>query len=258
MVAHESVRDELRCDGPVREELPRSRPTPPRPWLFVVWVIGGPSLGALLLTLTSGTWWPALRDGDPWTLPVFVVATVLLCGLSLAPTHAASLVAGLLYGEWRGSAIALAAILAAALFCALVIGRNVRPTVLDWFDRRPRAAAVHRALLARSRTHTVLFLACVRLSPVMPFAATNLLLVGAGVSLRRFLAGSALGLAPRVSLVAIAGARLGELDLSRTVDRWTLVAGALATFAVLWVLARIARSVRLEPAAATSELGDVS
>jgi uncharacterized membrane protein YdjX (TVP38/TMEM64 family) len=85
--------------------------------------------------------------------------------------------------------------------------------------------------------------ALLRLSPLLPFAATNLVLAAARVPVLPFLAGTALGIAPRVCVVALAGSGLSELDLSRSSDQRLAVLGAVATVLVLVVLTRLARRV---------------
>ena len=59
--------------------------------------------------------------------------------------------------------------------------------------------------------------------------------------LREFLLGSVVGLAPRVVAVAVAGAGLAQLDLSRGADLRLAVLGAVATVALLVVLWAVGR-----------------
>lgn len=88
---------------------------------------------------------------------------------------------------------------------------------------------------------TLALLALIRLSPVVPFAATNLLMSTTGVRLAPFLVGSVIGLAPRVVAVVWIGSSLTELDLSLAADRRLLVLGIAATGAALWILGRASR-----------------
>ena len=75
----------------------------------------------------------------------------------------------------------------------------------------------------------------------MPFAATNLLMSTTGLRLLPFLAGTALGIAPRVVAVVWVGSSLTELDLSQGADRRLMVVGVLATGVVLWLLGRMSK-----------------
>jgi uncharacterized membrane protein YdjX (TVP38/TMEM64 family) len=118
---------------------------------------------------------------------------------------------------------------------------------LRLLDEHPRASAVHRSLLGRKR-RLLWLVVLIRLSPVVPFAATNLVLAAADVRLREFFFGSLLGLAPRIIAVVVAGAGLAELDLSLATDVRTAVLGGLATVVVLVLIGRIARTALREAA----------
>ncbi|MFG0315994.1 MAG: TVP38/TMEM64 family protein [Planctomycetota bacterium JB042] len=215
---------------------------------LAAFMVLGPLAGALLLVATADDWYPPLEGlSGLGALAAIVVATVVLAGLSLVPTHATSLVAGMRFGAVLGTGAALLGIVGAAALGFLVLRRLTRDRALLLLDRRPRAAAVHRALVER-RGRTIGLIALVRLSPVMPFAGTNLVMAAAGVRLREFLIGSVLGQTPRVVAVVVAGAGLSELDLSRSGDVRLAVVGGAATVAALVVIGRIARRALRETA----------
>ncbi len=215
---------------------------------LAAFMVLGPLAGALVLVATAETWYPPLeRLSSAGALAAIVVATVVLAGLSLVPTHATSLVAGMRFGAVSGTGAALLGIVGAAALGFLVLRRLTRDRALLLLDRRPRAAAVHRALVER-RGRTIGLIALVRLSPVMPFAGTNLVMAAAGVRLREFLIGSVLGQAPRVVAVVVAGAGLSELDLSESGDVRLAVVGGVATVAALVVIGRVARRALREAA----------
>lgn len=200
----------------------------------------GPVLGLVLLVATSGHWLPWLQHGDVG-LAGFLAAATLAIAACLLPSHATSLVAGFVYGGGLGSSVAMGSVLVAAWLGYVVLRRVVGGRVLAAVAGSERATAVHRALLQRGPWRTVAFVALLRLSPVMPFAATNLLMAALSVPLGAFLLASALGLAPRVLGVAWLGAGLGELDWSASGDRRLAVVALLATVAVLVVVGRAAR-----------------
>jgi uncharacterized membrane protein YdjX (TVP38/TMEM64 family) len=205
----------------------------------------GPAVGALVLSVTGPAgWYPRLAAADPMVQAlVIAVGTVFLTGLSLVPTHAASLVAGMLFGPLVGPALALGSIGAAALFGYALVRRFVADHAIERLARRPRAYAVHQALLHHSSRRTILLVALIRLSPVMPFAATNLLMASSRVPRGQFLVGTILGIAPRVVAVAVAGAGLATLDLGVAGDRHLAVLGVVATLVTLAVATRIAAPV---------------
>jgi len=222
---------------------------------LALFTAAGPAAGAVVLAATSGAWFPWLAGLGGAAAPVTVLLTVVLAGLSLVPTHAASLVAGLLFGASAGLgvgvSIALAGILGAAVVGFVVARRCVGARATAALLARPRARAVHDELLVRSGGRAVLLIALVRLSPVMPFAATNLLLAASGARLWTFLLGSGLGLLPRIAAVVAAGAGMSTLDLSAAADRRLLSAGVAATLLALVLAGRIARRALLRAVAAT-------
>ncbi len=208
---------------------------------LALFTVVAPAVGALGLVATSGTWFPPLQELGTGAWPWVLVATVLLAGLGLIPTHASSLVSGMLLGFVGGSALAVGATALAALFCHALVRRLVGDEFLTRLSSGVRGRAVHAELVGGGALRTAALIALVRLSPAMPFAATNLLLASAGVRVGTFLAGTVLGIAPRVLVVALAGAGLAEFDLDRGHDGRLLVLGALATVAALFVIGRLAR-----------------
>lgn len=207
---------------------------------LAAFAVAGPVGGAAVLVASSGVWYSALEASGLAAVFWLLGATAVLAGLSLVPTHATSLVAGMLFGSAAGSLLAMAGIAGAASLGYFVLRRLVGDRAILALARRPKAAAVHAALVGRRGHHVAGLLALIRLSPVMPFAGTNLLMAASGIGFGAFLGGTLLGIAPRVVAVAVAGAGLEELDLSRGADQRLAVLGLLATLVVLAVLGRIA------------------
>ena len=201
----------------------------------------GPAVGALVLVASAGSWLPPLQAQGLGAVPWVLVGTVVLAALGLIPTHASSLVAGMLFGVLGGSALALLGTAAAALVGHRLVRRLVGERAVERLASSPRSQAVHAELIGRGLARTAGLVALLRLSPLMPFAATNLLLASAGVKLRAFLLGTVLGIAPRVMMVAAAGAGLSELDLDRASDVRLLVLGLIATAIALAVIGHLAR-----------------
>lgn len=208
---------------------------------IAVFTAVGPGVGAVVLAATSGWWFPPLEALEVGAVPAVLTATVALAGLSLAPTHAASLVAGMLFGAVGGTAVALAGVLGAALLGFFVVRRVAGTRVVEHIVARPKAKAVHDELLRRGTVRAAGFLALVRLSPAMPFAATNLLMAACAVPAPAFVLGTVLGISPRVVAVAVAGSGLAELDLTRAADARLAVVGAAATVVALVGIGVVAR-----------------
>ncbi len=201
----------------------------------------GPLVGAVVLTATAPLWLEWFLASGAVGAVVFLALTALLAGLSLTPTHASSLLGGMAFGFGLGSALAITGVTLAAALGFVVLRHFLRDRVVDALSHHPRAEAVHRALDQDRGVRTLALLVLIRLSPVVPFAATNLLMSTTGVRLVPYLVGSALGLAPRVLAVVWIGSSLTELDLSQAADRRLLVVGIAATVAALFVLGRASR-----------------
>lgn len=210
---------------------------------LALYTVAMPAISVPVLIATQASWFPALDEGGTAVVPLYVIGAALLVGLSLIPTHAVSLVAGLLYGVGAGSAVAMGSVMLGAAVGYGALRPLVRRRALAGLERRPRAAAVLNALVNSDARRTIGLVALVRLSPVMPFAATNLLMASAGVGAREFLVGSLLGLAPRVIAVVFVGAGLSELDLSQSLDTTWWIVGMVATVVTLVVIGRAAKRV---------------
>ncbi len=201
----------------------------------------GPIIGAVVLTATATLWLDDFLESGPARFPIFVVLTAVLAGYSLIPTHASSLLGGMAFGFGLGSVLAL---FGTALACALgfvTLRLLLRDKVVEALSHHPRAEAVHRELDLGHGVRTMALLILIRLSPVVPFAATNLLMSTTGVRLLPFLVGSLIGHAPRAIAVVWIGSSLTELDLSQAADRRLLALGIVATGLALWILSRVSR-----------------
>jgi uncharacterized membrane protein YdjX (TVP38/TMEM64 family) len=73
-----------------------------------------------------------------------------------------------------------------------------------------------RAMIDARGRRAVIAVTLARLPPQVPFAMGNVLAASAGVRVAPFLAGTALGMLPRVSLVVAIGAGLSELEAGAT------------------------------------------
>lgn len=231
------------ADGWIARTWRRARATavalgPAGPLLVVAAV--GPVLGVAALAASSEAWLPSLQavGGAAW----FLGLATLSIAFCLLPSHATSLVAGFVFGGPQGSLLAMLSVVAAAWLGFAVLRRCVGPRVLDAVAASERAVKVHRALLERGPGRALTLIALLRLSPILPFAATNLLLASLGVRASVFLAASAIGLAPRVLGVAWVGAGLGELDWRAEGGTWLLVLAIVATLAAVWIVGRAARA----------------
>ncbi|MCM8538345.1 MAG: VTT domain-containing protein [Lentisphaeraceae bacterium] len=209
----------------------------------LLFTILAPALGALTLTATVDSWFTPLKDSGSYIVLLFICCATILAGLSLIPTHAVSLVAGMLFGASLGPLYAIFAILFACLVSYYVSKAIIGNQLIDAICKRPTAEKLYKELLQESGVRTIYITALVRLSPIMPFAATNILLAAAKLKLSEFTIGSLLGLAPRIILVALAGAGLKELDLSKSGGQELIILGIAATIATIVILGKLSKKI---------------
>jgi uncharacterized membrane protein YdjX (TVP38/TMEM64 family) len=218
----------------------------------------GPAIGALVLAATSDGWFPWLEGGHH---PTFIIGLcAILCGISFVPTHACSLVLGMLYGPLWGSLSALLSVLAGSFCGYYFFGALVGDQPLQHLKKDPKVAEIHHQLTNSDpiRSLTIIFL--LRLSPIMPFAATNTLLASLKVPFSVFASASLFGLAPRVIAVVLIGAGLQAFTLDQGGQPAVLIIGGFATFLLplylYWVLKK--RNSELNSKAPNQKSPDLS
>lgn len=211
---------------------------PAGPWLLVA--SGGPLLGLLVFAANSSfclSWFGQGLD----SMVMFWVLASLLAAFCLIPTHVTSLVAGYIFGALYGASIGLLVVILAAIIGFQLWSRMVGNRVLEAIAATPRVALVHRSLLRRSFWRTTFLVALLRLSPVMPFAATNLLMASFGVRPLAFLLATIIGVAPRCIGVSIVGAGLADFDWEAGGSWWSTVVAIVATILVISLISRAAK-----------------
>ncbi|MBL9077760.1 MAG: VTT domain-containing protein [Planctomycetes bacterium] len=209
-----------------------------------------PLAGTVVLAATSAHWLPWF-DGDLASVLGYWLGGAFAAAACLLPTHATSLLAGYLFGSALGAVVAWLVVVLAAAVAFAVWQRWVGTRAVQAIAGSPRALAVHRALLGRGLGRTVWVIALLRLSPVMPFAATNLLLAAFGVRALPFVLATVLGTTPRAVGAAVVGAGLAELDWGASGGAWTTWLAVGATVLAVVLIGRVAR------AALRREVGDL-
>ena len=213
---------------------------------LMLFTLVAPIIGTMLLISSSGNWFPWLEGLNYWLIPVYILLTVGLAGLSLIPTHASSLIGGMLFGLIEGPIYALCAVVAASYLGIILISLLIKESTYKVILKHPRATKVHEELLKKSGLKAVWLVSLIRLSPVMPFAATNVLLAASKVKMSHFLLGSFIGLAPRVIILAIAGAGLAELDFSKSSNIGLAILGGAATVLLVFYVGLTFKKVNKE------------
>ena len=162
----------------------------------------------------------------------------------LLPGVWASMLAGVIYGTWLGSAL----VFVGASLGAVLVFLLGRTWLREWAQQRllrwPKLQAVERAVSNEGLKLVLL----TRLSPAFPFSLLNLAYGLSAVSLRDYSIGL-VGILPGTVLFCGLGALAGDVAqfgsvLSGEADwvTWGLrVVGVLATVAVVWLVSRAAR-----------------
>lgn len=193
----------------------------------------------------------------PWALLGFVVVFVLLTSL-LVPDTLLAIIAGALFGTAKGfGAVLVAAILAAALQYA-ISSRLLRARIEAALDRRPKLAAIQRAVI-RDELHLQVLL---RLTPVNP-ATISYLLGAAGVRFSGFLI-ACVALSPSLVTEVYFG-RAGRHIALMTLHRGgfyahdlTLLGGLAACIVTLIVVSRMAQKALSRAVAEEADTDEIA
>lgn len=227
-----------------------------RPRLTLLWVIGVAAaivvLAVLVRLLPLSAWLELLAEtGEGGLAGALVFAAAYTAGMLLfVPASLLTLSAGALFGPWAGIAIVWpAATVAAAI--AFALGRTLlRERTAAAVCRRPRLAAIDRAIGEGGWR----IVALLRLSPAVPFSASNYVFGITPVRFWPYVGASALGMLPGgfayiyVGHAGGAGVRAAfGAGLERPWWHWLLIAvGVAATLVVMVYITRRARAILAE------------
>lgn len=225
-----------RRPGGLRRTLVELGPAGP----LVLVAMAGPLVGAGVLAATTSTWLPWFA-ADLGSMLVFLACGAFATACCLLPTHATSLAAGFLFGSGPGAMVAWLVILVAATMGFALWTPIVGERALGAIKDSPRGMAVHRALLGAGFLRAAWVIALLRLSPLLPFAATNLLLAAFSVRGTTFLVATVIGITPRAIGVALVGAGLSDLDWQAGNAPWSTLLAIAATLLAVVLIGRIAR-----------------
>jgi len=178
-------------------------------------------------------------DARPLLAPGVWVAAYLVVGLfGLPGSTVLNLSAGLLFDFWEG----LLLVVAGSTLASGLAFLSFRYLLGNFVEERMRRRFPR--LLEGLEREGVYFVLTLRLVPVIPFSATNLILAMSPVRFAPFLVFSLLGLLPRYLIYVYAGAHLG--DVQNPNDLWSPpLVGVLAALALLpWLVKSILRQTK--------------
>lgn len=225
----------------------RFRRLAPATMLGVAWSVFPSITGVLLLLNMEPVRVLLLGDsGSPtalmFGLGVYAVCFIVLAGIGCLPTVSQAVLAGYAFGLSLGFSAAMVGFAGASLVGYEVVRHLARDRVERELSRSPKSAMIRDALLAASTKRAILIVALLRASPSAPFALTNLVLVSLGVSRPVFLIGTVLGMLPRTLGAVLIGVSITNWTGEYSQPRWMIIAGVVATIALLVVISRVAGS----------------
>jgi uncharacterized membrane protein YdjX (TVP38/TMEM64 family) len=188
-----------------------------------------------------------IRQLAPWLKAHASVGTVVLAaatfagmaGFSLVPTYVLEIVAGWVFGPTVGLITAMAGLTAAATISYSLAHLIVREQVAHSIHDNPKCEAVRQAMLGRGAVRTSMIVALLRMAPVVPFGATNLLMASAECPVGPFVVGTAVGTLPRTAAIVFMASQMAELKF--TDQPGVFVAGLVATVFVVTILGYLAK-----------------
>jgi uncharacterized membrane protein YdjX (TVP38/TMEM64 family) len=196
--------------------------------------------------LSAGIWdlIVGIEELGAWG-PVAFIAAYVVATVAFLPGALLTLVAGAIFGLWRGVAIVFTGAVLGSSAAFAIARRLARRRVARWLERDPRTAAIGAAVGARGRTVVLLL----RLSPVFPYNALNYALGLSPVRYRDFLIGS-VGMLPGTFLYTYYGKVIGDVAAvaagvgpRRGPEYYAFLAvGLAATIAVTLIITRAAQA----------------
>ena len=203
--------------------------------LIVLPLVGGALLLGFIRQL--GPW---LKDLPVGTAALLVVmATATFAGFSLVPTYVLEILAGWAFGPAVGLAASVVGLTAAALINFGLSRAIVHEHLLREMHDNARCETVRHAMVGSGNVRAATIVALMRLAPVVPFGATNLLMASAGCPLGAFAVGTAVGTLPRTAAVVLMASHMHELTFEH--NPWMFVASLGATVVVIVVLGYVAK-----------------
>jgi len=206
-----------------------------------LFAIALPVSGSLAAVTVGPLIAPWLRGQGWWGVVLFTVTFIVLGGLALAPTYSTSLIAGWTFGFRVGFPAVVIGTVGGAVMGYVIARRVAQRRVDETFAQHPKWDVVRRALAEERPLKTLWIVFLLRLSPVLPFGTTNILMATTHVPLTVYFAGTLLGLMPRLGLVALAAAGAESLDFATAESWWMLAGGLVATGVCIVVLAIVGR-----------------
>jgi len=197
----------------------------------------------------------AARSAGPVGVLGFVALQFVVAASGILPASILGVAAGAAYGATFGFLVAATGTMAGALVAFALARSLFRDAIARQLQRRPRLARFD-ALLAKDGWRVVCLL---RMSPVMPFAATSYALGLSGVGRKAYLAGTLASLPALFGYVyvgTLAGAEVSLWAAGAGAPQWFLLGlGLLATLVLTLLLGRLAQRALAQTEARAESAG---
>ncbi|HEY1582382.1 MAG TPA: TVP38/TMEM64 family protein [Chthoniobacterales bacterium] len=228
-------------------------------WLKKYWKWLALVTGLILISVAASflpvrDWVKAFSD---WVRHLGTVGTLIFVGayavaaICFLPGAILTLAAGLIYGIALGTVVALAGATLGASGAFLIARYLLRSRIGKFAEKNKRFGAIDEAVGKQGWK----IVGLLRLSPLIPFNASNYLYGVTSIGFWQYLLASAVGMLPGTLLYAYLGA-IGQAGLSggkksHSPLEWTFLGiGLLATIAVTFFVSRIAKQALRKKGAA--------
>jgi uncharacterized membrane protein YdjX (TVP38/TMEM64 family) len=172
----------------------------------ILFLLFGGSRYVTVATLSENARW-LRRTAEGWGLAaplLFIIANAGILTLLVVPSWFCTMVSGLLFGLWFGTAYALLG----TTLGALAVFLAARAGLSGLAERAGR----HTATIANGfRSNAFNYLVFLRLVPVFPFTLVNVAAALAGIPLPTYVLGTLIGIIPSVFIYASLGDLLMDL-----------------------------------------------
>jgi phospholipase D1/2 len=159
--------------------------------------------------------------------PLLAIAAFVVGGLVVFPVLVLIAATAAALGPWMGFFSAGIGVLLSAL-TLFSIGRFLGHVRLQRLLGR-RAARIQRRVIGKG----VVAVAMIRMVPIAPFSVVNLVAGASELSLRDFMLGTVLGMAPGIAVMAALGAQIADLARNASLGNVLLLALAIAAWIAL-------------------------
>lgn len=205
-----------------------------------------PALGGFFILASlepARAWLESFGDRAMW---IYIGGFAFAAGLALLPTYSLAILGGWVFGAEHGFLGAIGGFTIGSAIGYLTGSLTGRESVDRILSEQPRWRTVRDAILGQQRGFSLKTLGIVsllRLPPNSPFALTNLVLSSLKVPFFLYLAATAIGMAPRTYLLALAASKVKaatELDGAGK-GIWTIVVSVVLFILIFMMLNRLAR-----------------